>query len=63
VGQQGACYDRIVAADLVQFVGYAVLKLFTLGSYQSKDDGLFLEGVIGLFILATLFYLMSKLVL
>jgi hypothetical protein len=52
-----------VAADLVQFVGYAVLTLVTLGSYQSKDDGLFLEGVIGLFILATLFYLMSKLVL
>ena len=47
----------------MQFVGYAVLKLVTLGSYQRKENGLFLEGVIGLFVLATLFYLMSKLVL
>jgi hypothetical protein len=58
----GACYDRSVVADLVQFVGYGVLKLVTLGRYRG-DDGIFLEGCVGLFLLATMFFLLHKLVM
>jgi hypothetical protein len=52
-----------VAQDLVQLVGFCSLKLVTLGRYESKDDGLLLEGCVGLPVLATMFFLLSKLVL
>ena len=41
--------------DLVRVVGWATLKLFTLGMYKTDDDGIFLEGGIGLFVSAPSF--------
>jgi hypothetical protein len=46
--------------DLVRLVGFATLKLVTLGSYQTDEagDSLLLEGLIGLFIAAGFFFLL-----
>jgi hypothetical protein len=53
-----------VLQDLVRLVGYSALKLVTLGSYESRDDdGIFLEGCVGLFLLAAMFFLLHRLVL
>jgi hypothetical protein len=49
-----------VVEDLVRFVGYGALKLVTLGSYESRDNGIFLEGCVGLFLLATMFFLLHR---
>ncbi len=49
--------------DLVRFVGYAALKLVTLGWYKSGKTGLYLEGCLGLLLLGVMFFFLSKLVL
>ena len=49
--------------DLVRFVGYAALKLVTLGRYESGKSGLYLEGCLGLLLLAAMFFVLSRLVL
>ncbi len=54
--------DQALVEDLVRGVGYGVLKLVTAGTYQSGDNGLFLEGVTGLMVVAALFYLLYRLV-
>ena len=49
-----------VVEDLVRFVGYGTLKLVTLGSYRSDDGALFLEGGVGLFVVAGAFALVHQ---
>lgn len=51
-----------VVEDIVQGVGFGVLKLVTLGTYRSGDNGLFLEGCVGLLLLAALFFVLQKFV-
>ena len=51
-----------VVEDIVQGVGFGVLKLVTLATYRSGDNGLFLEGCVGLLLLATLFFVLQKFV-
>jgi hypothetical protein len=51
-----------VVEDVVRGVGYGVLKLVTLGTYRSGANGLFLEGLFGLLLLATLFFVLQKFV-
>ena len=51
-----------VVEDIVRGVGYGVLKLVTCGTYRSGDNGLFLEGSVGLLLLATLFFVLQKFV-
>jgi len=46
--------------DLLVPFGCGVLKLLTLGRYASADDGLLLEGVVGM--LAGAFFLVQRLV-
>jgi len=58
-----ACYDHHVAEDLVRFAGWGTLKLVTWGRYRSDDDSIFLEGVVGLFGMAALLYVLSRLAL
>ena len=48
--------------DVVRGVGYGVLKLVTLGRYRSGGNGLFLEGCVGLLLLATGFFVLQKFV-
>jgi hypothetical protein len=48
--------------DIVRGVGYGVLKLVTLGTYRSSDNGLFLEGCVGLLLLDTGFFVLQKFV-
>ena len=49
-----------VVGDLVRFVGYGTLKIVTRGSYRSDDGALFLEGGVGLFVVAGAFALVHK---
>ena len=62
-----ACYDRTVddadVGDFLRFLGFAVLKLVTLGRYRSGSNGLFLEGCLGLLLVAAMFFILSRLVL
>ena len=62
-----ACYDRTVddadVGDVLRFLGFAVLKLVTLGKYRSARNGLFLEGCLGLVLVAAMFFILSRLVL
>ena len=51
-----------VVEDIVRAVGYGVLKLVTFGTYRSGGNGLFLEGSVGLLLLATLFFVLQKFV-
>jgi hypothetical protein len=54
--------DQSLVEDLVRGAGYGVLKLVTAGTYRSGDNGLLLEGVTGLLVVASLFYLLYRLV-
>ena len=47
----------------MRFVGYGVLKLVTLGRYTTENNGILLEGCVGLFLLATTFFFLHRLVL
>jgi hypothetical protein len=51
-----------VVEDVVRGVGYGVLKLVTFGTYRSVDNGLLLEGCVGVLLLATLFFVLQKFV-
>jgi hypothetical protein len=51
-----------VVEDVVRGVGYGVLKLVTCGTYRSGDNGLFLEGCVGVLLLATLFFVLQQFV-
>ena len=51
-----------VVEDVVRGVGYGVLKLVTFGTYRSGDNGLLLEGCVGVLLLATLFFVLQKFV-
>ena len=53
--------DNLVG-DIVRGVGYGVLKIVTLGAYRSGGNGLFLEGCVGLLLLATGFFVLHKFV-
>ena len=44
--------------DFVRFLGFGVLKLVTFGPYRSGSNGLFLEGCLGLLLLATMFFVL-----
>jgi hypothetical protein len=50
-----------VVEDLVRFVGYALLKLATIGGYESGEGGIFLEGTLGLFTIAGALFVVSRL--
>jgi hypothetical protein len=49
--------------DFVRLLGFIVLKLVTLGVYRSGSNGLFLEGCLGLTIVSTTVFLLSRFVL
>jgi hypothetical protein len=48
--------------DFVRLLGFVVLKLVTLGVYRSGSNGLFLEGCLGLALVSTMFFLLSRVV-
>jgi hypothetical protein len=48
--------------DFVRLLGFIVLKLVTLGVYRSGSNGLFLEGCLGLALVSTMFFLLSRVV-
>jgi hypothetical protein len=49
--------------DFVRLPGFIVLKLVTLGGYRSRSTGLFLEGCLGLALVSTMFFLLTRFVL
>jgi hypothetical protein len=49
--------------DFVRLLGFIVLNLVTLGVYRSGSNGLFLEGCLGLALVSTIFFLLSRFVL
>jgi hypothetical protein len=51
-----------LVGDIVRGVGYDALKLVTIGTYRSGGNGLFLEGCVGLLLLATGFFVLHKFV-
>jgi hypothetical protein len=51
-----------VVEALVRFVGCGVLKLVTRGRYASENNGILLEGCVGLFLLTSTFFFLHRLV-
>jgi len=49
--------------DFVRLLGFIVLKLVTIGRYRSGSTGLVLEGCLGLALVSTMFFLLSRFVL
>jgi hypothetical protein len=47
----------------LRLVGYGVLKLASVGRYHSRPDGLLLEGCIGMAVVASSFFALSRFVL
>ena len=48
--------------DFLRFLGFGALKLVTLGRYDSGKNGLFLEGVLGILLVAAMFFFLSRFV-